>query len=102
MSKPEPNLRTFLLSDAKKGGDERKTSPVSATVPKPRRKERRLSPFHQADLTRAIKGIEKAGSKVANVKLALDGTITLALLFSENEAVNPSDAFDAWEKKHAS
>jgi hypothetical protein len=48
--------------------------------------------FSQADLTRAVKGVEKAGLCVAGAKIAPDGTIlVLTGAAAANDTGNPLD-----------
>lgn len=56
------------------------------------------SPFRQADITRAVRGVTAAGMKVARVKVAPDGSVEV---FADGEG-SPSPAAEKeaneWDK----
>ena len=59
--------------------------------------------FRQADLTRAIKGVRKAGVDVARAEIAKDGKIIIvvgeASNVSSSAELTPDDELERWRTK---
>jgi hypothetical protein len=59
---------------------------------------KRRAPFKQADVSRALRAVDKAGLKIARVDVESSGKFSIVV--ADGAAIGAANSFDIWKAKY--